>query len=342
MRKFLVSLGFGYMLFAFGSYGCSQLENVCPDQMAEIRENVESSVGEIQNGIREAAEGAGEQLALIQELPAGTQTPTFTYELIPEYTENASVEINGNVPFFTEEEKTAWTVGTEYYSPLDELGRCGTAHACIGSETMPAEGETRGEIGMIKPAGWHTVKYPDVIADFWLYNRCHMIAFSLAGENANEKNLITGTRYLNVEGMLPYENAIADYVHATGNHVWYRVTPWFEGSELICRGILMEAESVEDDALRFCVWCYNVQPGIGIDYQTGDSWEEGNPVQADAQDVREEEVRTYVINTNSGKVHLPECSSVASMAEHNRREFSGTVGELIEEGYEPCKVCNPW
>lgn len=178
--------------------------------------------------------------------------------------------VNNNVPTFTEEEIT--TESFEFYSDLDELGRCGVAEACIGTDIMPTE--KRGEIGQIKPSGWHTVKYPEYISDRYLYNRCHLIGYQLTGENANEKNLITGTRYLNVTGMLPFENEVADYIKSTGNHVMYRVTPYFKGNELVARGVFMEAYSVEDngEGVSFNVYCYNVQPYISINYATGDSW----------------------------------------------------------------------
>ena len=189
--------------------------------------------------------------------------------LIPEYSGKETVPINGNKPFWSAEEYT--TKSFEVYSKLDELGRCGVAYENISIETMPTE--ERGEIGMIKPTGWHTVKYPEVIEDRYLYNRCHLIGYQLAGENANEKNLITGTRYLNVEGMLPYENEVASYMKKTGNHVMYRVTPYFKGNNLMADGVLMEAYSVEDSGagVCFCIYAYNVQPGIDIDYSTGDS-----------------------------------------------------------------------
>lgn len=191
-------------------------------------------------------------------------------EDIPSYEGEPSVEIHENQPFFSEEEFVTDTF--EEYRNLDKLGRCKSAYACIGRETMPTE--EREAIGQIKPSGWHTVKYPEVIKDRYLYNRCHLIAFSLAGENANEKNLITGTRYMNVEGMLPYEISIASYVERTGNHVLYRVTPVFSGSNLVADGVIMEAYSVEDEGagIRFCVYVYNVQPGVIIDYKTGESW----------------------------------------------------------------------
>lgn len=191
---------------------------------------------------------------------------TFT---IPEFSGEAFEEVNGNVPFFSDSDLT--TAVFESYSPLDRFGRCGPAYACLGRETMPTE--ERGAIGMVKPSGWHTVRYDDLIEDKYLYNRCHLIAFMLSGENTNENNLITGTRYLNVTGMLPYENATADYIRQTGNHVMYRVTPCFEGNNLVASGVLMEAKSVEDNGtgLSFNVFVFNVQPGIVIDYSTGDS-----------------------------------------------------------------------
>lgn len=197
-------------------------------------------------------------------------------DAIPAYDGKAYVAINNNEPFFTDNDMT--TTAFENYSDLDSLGRCGVAYANICKEIMPTE--KRGKIGMIKPSGWHTVKY-DVIKDRYLYNRCHLIGYQLAGENANPKNLITGTRYLNVEGMLPFENLVADYVNNTGNHVLYRVTPMFSGSNLVANGVLIEAKSVEDNGggILFNVYCYNVQPGVGINYENGDSWLDGTTTQ---------------------------------------------------------------
>lgn len=201
-------------------------------------------------------------------------------DAIPAYDGKAYVAVNNNEPFFTDSDMT--TTAFENYSDLDSLGRCGVAYANICRDIMPTE--ERGKIGMIKPSGWHTVKY-DVIKDRYLYNRCHLIGYQLAGENANPKNLITGTRYLNVEGMLPFENLVADYVNNTGNHVLYRVTPMFSGSNLVANGVLIEAKSVEDNGggILFNVYCYNVQPGIGINYENGDSWLEGTTPQQSAQ-----------------------------------------------------------
>lgn len=195
------------------------------------------------------------------------QTPV-DLDSLPPFSGEPYVEVNGNVPYFTEAEMTA--ASYETYAPLDALGRCGVATSCIGKDLMPTE--ERGSIGQVKPSGWQTVKY-DFVDGKYLYNRCHLIGFQLAGENANKSNLITGTRYMNTEGMLPFENMVADYVKETGNHVMYRVTPVFQGNELVARGVLMEAKSVEDDGdgILFCVFVYNNQPGVEIDYLTGKS-----------------------------------------------------------------------
>ena len=197
---------------------------------------------------------------------------SYTLDSIPEYSGQPYVTLNGNKPDFHPGDMTDEPF--EYYSDLDLWGRCGMAYANICEEIMPTE--PRGEIGQVKPTGWYTVKY-DCVDGKYLYNRCHLIGYQLAGENANEKNLITGTRYLNVEGMLPFENMVDGYVDDTGNHVLYRVTPIFSGMELVARGVQMEALSVEDNGEGICfnVYVYNVQPGVTIDYATGESWENG-------------------------------------------------------------------
>lgn len=199
-------------------------------------------------------------------------TLSFNIENIPQYTQTPYITINNNIPSFTEED---YKLGTfEKYSSLDNLGRCGVAYANICKEIMPAEGEKREAIGMIKPSGWQTIKYPGVVEGNYLYNRCHLIGYQLAGENANEKNLITGTRYMNVEGMLPFENKVADYSEGNPkNHVLYRVTPVFQGNNLVASGVQIEAYSIEDNGKGICfnVYVYNVQPGIKIDYATGKS-----------------------------------------------------------------------
>ena len=207
---------------------------------------------------------------LIAILEETEEAPEDTGEMasIPEFSDQPYIPINNKVPLFDVTELT--TEPFEYYTELDELGRCGMTIACVGVELMPTE--DRGEIGSVKPTGWQSVKY-DIVDGRYLYNRCHLIGFQLTGENANKANLITGTRYLNIEGMLPFENMVADYVKETENHVLYRVTPIFHGEELVARGVLLEGWSVEDSGedICFCVYAYNNQPGIVIDYATGES-----------------------------------------------------------------------
>ena len=219
---------------------------------------------------------------------------------IPAYSGDAYIEINSNVPFFADDELTAESF--ESYSELDSLGRCGVCVASVGRDIMPTE--ERGEIGSVKPTGWHTVKYSGIIDGNYLYNRCHLIGYQLAGENANDKNLITGTRYLNVEGMLPFEDMVAEFVKETGYHVMYRVTPFFDGNNLVAKGVLIEAESVEDggQGISFNVFCYNVQPGIMIDYATGDSAEDGS-IPAEEEMISADS-GAYAVNSNNGKIHI--------------------------------------
>lgn len=254
----------------------------------------------------------------------------FNLGNIPEYSGIPYVEINDNKPYFEESDYT--TKAFEDYAELDVLGRCGRAYANVCRETMPTE--KRGDISKVKPTGWYSVKY-DIVDGQSLYNRCHLIGYQLTAENANEKNLVTGTRYLNVDGMLPFENMIADYVKETNNHVLYRVTPVFQDSELVCRGIEMEAWSVEDngDGVCFNVYAYNVQPGVIIDYQTG------KPELEEAY--AGHEVNKYVINTNNNKVHLPDCSSVKSIKEENKKTVNDSLASLKSKGYIPCGVCLP-
>lgn len=195
-----------------------------------------------------------------------------TIEDIPEYSGSAYVEINNNIPSFEESDYT--TNPFETYSDLDSLGRCGIAYANICKEIMPSKNEQRESISKIKPSGWQTAVYDDVVEGKYLYNRCHLIGYQLAGENANEKNLITGTRYMNVDGMLPFENKVADYMEKhQNNHVLYRVTPIFENENLVASGVQIEAYSIEDNGSGVCfnVYIYNIQPGIIIDYSTGKS-----------------------------------------------------------------------
>ena len=271
---------------------------------------------------------------------------------IPEYSGAAYVTVNDNVPKFSERMKREES--SESYSKLDSLGRCGTAYACIGVDLMPTD--DRESIGMVQPAGWDTVRYDDLIEDKYLYNRCHLIGYQLTGENANEKNLITGTRYLNVDGMLPFENKVANYIKSTGNHVLYRVTPLYDGEDLLCQGVQIEAYSVEDEGegISFNVFVYNVQPGVEIDYSNGDSWRSGEekpetitvltPAQSIDKSVNKSTATTggdYVLNTNSKKIHYPSCSSVKDMKDTNKKETNESRDALIAQGYEPCKRCNP-
>lgn len=257
---------------------------------------------------------------------------------IPEYSGSPYVEVSGNVPAFTEADLSS---PAETYAPLDSLGRCGSAMAIVSRETMPTE--ERGSIGMIKPSGWHTVRYDDLISDRYLYNRCHLIGYQLTAENANERNLITGTRYLNVEGMLPFENEVADYVETTGNRVLYRVAPIFVGDELVARGVQMEARSVEDggEGVSFNVFCHNVQPGIKIDYRTGRSRRSqggGEAGESSSSRPSADQV-AYVLNVSSAKFHLPDCPSVSKMSVHNKREVTSTFDQMVAEGYSPCANC---
>lgn len=286
------------------------------------------------------------------------QETYFSLDAIPEFTDKPYVAVNDNNPYFTDADLT--TTAFETYSALDSLGRCGVAYANVCTETMPTE--ERGEIGQIKPSGWHTVKYDNVDGKY-LYNRCHLIGYQLTAENANEKNLITGTRYLNVEGMLPFENMVADYVKETSNHVLYRVTPIFKDVNLVASGVLMEAESVEDKGagVSFNVFVYNNQPGVTIDYATGESWltESGtantesnatDTVQSSAAETgtgtsaataTEPTEQTYILNTSTHKFHYPSCSSVKQMKDSNKQTYTGSRDDLIAQGYSPCGRCNP-
>lgn len=276
---------------------------------------------------------------------AGEQRDAEKQLGVPKYSGQPYFALNGNVPNFTNAEKTS-AKAFEFYSDLDELGRCGKTEACVGKELMPTEG--RESISSVKPSGWINKNYgADLVDGGYLYNRCHLIGFQLTGENANKENLITGTRYMNVDGMLPFENMVADYVKETGNHVMYRVTPIFDGNDLVACGAVMEAYSVEDNGEGVCfnVYVYNVQPGIVIDYATGNSWLSGEkPENTDTNKPTDDatgEEKNYVLNTNSKKIHLPTCSSVGKISEANRQEYTGNIQDLIDNGYEGCGTCKP-
>ena len=344
------------------TYAIEQLAAI-PSELLEASETAvsEPESGQPQENASDTQES--QQVTSATDASTGEGTSAFSLREIPAYSGTPYTEVNGNKPYFTEVDLT--TQSFETYSELDSLGRCGVAYANVGQDLMPTE--PRGEIGAVKPTGWHLVKYDNVDGKY-LYNRCHLIAYMLAAENANPQNLITGTRYLNVQGMLPFETKVCDYVKNTGNHVLYRVTPIFDGDNLLADGVLMEAYSVEDagEGISFCVFAYNVQPGIGIDYATGDNWAEGSgtyqstvasvaeetPVPQPETDTavqitpessapQESQGITYVLNTNTKKFHYPTCSSVDDMKEKNKQIYTGSREEVINMGYVPCKRCNP-
>ncbi len=275
--------------------------------------------------------GAGE--------PAEERTSAADADLqnIPPYTGEPYIVLKQNRPGFDKEELTAESY--ERYGPLDALGRCTAAEASIGRDCMPTK--KRGSIGQVKPSGWKTVRY-DFVDGKYLYNRCHLIGYQLTAENANERNLITGTRAMNVDGMLPFEDMVADYIKETGNHVMYRVTPIYKGNNLVASGVEMEGMSVEDEGagISFHIYAYNNQPGVTIDYATGDS-----RLQSEKREQKEqgenEEKQLYVVNTNTEKFHKPDCASVSQMKDSNRKKFRGKRQQLVEQGYEPCANCRP-
>lgn len=324
----------------------------------------ESTTNEINSSVQESTTKKETTTAVV-ETTTMEQTTTqhenlpvtnFSLSDVPAYSGKPYVVINNNVPFFTKSELT--TKSYEFYSNLDDLGRCGVTYACIGQDIMPTE--ERGNIGQVKPSGWHTVKY-DIVDGKYLYNRCHLIGYQLTGENANTKNLITGTRSMNVDGMLPFENMVADYIKETNNHVMYRVTPMFNGNNLLADGVLMEAISVEDngDGVLFNVFVYNAQPGIKIDYATGNSslqsetttkqptttttQQTTNPKEETTtkQSSNEQHDITYILNTNTKKFHYSDCSYVDSIKEKNYDTYTGDREDLIDKGYEACKRCHP-
>lgn len=367
------------MLVGCGSGAATQVMLKAEDSETESyvetvqTESAENDPGD-ETEIQTAAETEIQAAAQVQSddskqkvVHTGTAS-AFNAADVPAYSGEPYTAVNNNEPYFTSDNLT--TEAFENYSELDALGRCGVAYANVCLETMPTE--KRGSISEVKPTGWHSVKYDNVDGKS-LYNRCHLIGYQLTAENANQQNLITGTRYLNVDGMLPFENMVADYVKETDNHVLYRATPIFTGDNLVADGVLMEGYSVEDegDGICFCVYAYNVQPGITIDYATGDSWlssESGNSDSssggnsavsqsaADKSGTQQAAVQTesvketsapvstgteYILNTNTKKFHYPSCSSVKQMKASNKKEYTGSRDDLIAQGYDPCKKCNP-
>lgn len=340
----------------------SETESYVETVQTESAENDSGDETEIQAAAQVQSDDSKQKV-----VHTGTAS-AFNAADVPAYSGKPYTAVNNNEPYLTSDNLT--TEAFENYSELDALGRCGVAYANVCLETMPTE--KRGSISEVKPTGWHSVKYDNVDGKS-LYNRCHLIGYQLTAENANQQNLITGTRYLNVDGMLPFENMVADYVKETDNHVLYRVTPIFTGDNLVADGVLMEGYSVEDegDGICFCVYAYNVQPGITIDYATGDSWlssEKGNSDSssggnsavsqsaADKSGTQQAAVQTesvketsapvstgteYILNTNTKKFHYPSCSSVKQMKASNKKEYTGSRDDLIAQGYDPCKKCNP-
>lgn len=344
------------------SYSAEVLATI-PSELQEIPGTAASESEALPTSEEASDTRESQQTASATAIPTEESTAVFSLQDIPAYSGTPYTEVNGNQPYFTEADLI--TQSFETYSELDSLGRCGVAYANVGQDLMPTE--PRGEIGSVKPTGWHLVKYDNVDGKY-LYNRCHLIAYMLTAENANPQNLITGTRYLNTQGMLPFETKVSDYVKSTGNHVLYRVTPIFEGDNLLADGVLMEAYSVEDAGagICFCVFAYNVQPGIGIDYATGDNWAESSATSQEAAEPvivetptpqpqadvtvqitpepsvpQETQGTTYVLNTNTMKFHYPSCSSVDQMKEKNKEIYTGSREDVINMGYVPCKRCNP-
>ena len=262
------------------------------------------------------------------------QTETTTKETVVS-SDTPYITLNNNIPEFTKKDYT--TKSFETYSELDSLGRCGVAFANVGKDLMPTE--KRGSISSVKPTGWHSTKY-DCVDGKYLYNRCHLIGYQLTAENANKQNLITGTRYLNIEGMLPFENMVADYVKETNNHVLYRVIPDFVDNELVARGVQIEGWSVEDEGEGICfnIYAYNTQPGVIIDYKTGES------KLSDSDNISSGKIdtyNTYILNTGTKKFHTPDCSNAKNISKNKKETFKGNKEELLSKGYTACKKCNP-
>lgn len=354
--QWLLSVGLALTLCACG--GSSDSSSISSSAEISSLQSAVTSTASSEESISFTEAVSEDDSSVAEPNPKGTD---FTVDDIPAYTGTPSVVINNNVPFFEPNEET--TDAFQHYFDLDNLGRVTLAYASLGPELLP-EGE-RGDISSVHPTGFENESYPWIDGGGGMvYNRCHLIAYMLAGQNANPKNLMTGTRYMNVEGMLPYEQQTDDYIKKTGNHVMYRVTPLFKGDDLVAQGVLMEAKSVEDKGagLQFCVFCYNVEPGVAIDYATGLNHTDGTIAAggvtgessaakpeaeqpapqpaAPAQDAPAA-AQQYVVNTNTHKFHYPWCSSVSQMKAKNRMDVTETRDSLISQGYSPCKRCNP-
>lgn len=336
--------------------GCSPALDIL-DQLSGYADTAEDSSArqespmgatEIRAGARDAADSPSARVSDTPPAAAPASGDGFRYEDVPEYAGDPYVAVNSNVPFFTQIDLTeippSASLGAtpaagdvqsfEVYSDLDALGRCGPATSAVGLDIMPTT--KRESISEVKPTGWKQAFYEFVDGEA-LYNRCHLLGYQLTAENANPYNLITGTRYMNTQGMLPFENMVADYVKETGNHVLYRVTPVFVGDELLARGVLLEARSIEDDGegVEYCTFAYNVEPGVGIDYSTGRNWlasesSDGAPA-----------AQHFVLNTGTMKFHEPDCTNIADINPSRKQDYVGTREDLIAAGYEPCGGCRP-
>lgn len=314
-----------------GYFNASSVTNTGTEAATEgieastTEENAEIAAAELKESVAKAA------------ITETAETASW-FESVPDYLGTPYVEVNRDIPFFTEEEKKR-TDAFEIYSDLDALGRCGIAYANICEEIMPTE-EREESLSSVTPSGWCQNMYDGE----WLLNRCHLIGYQLAGETANERNLIAGTRYFNVEGMLPFENTVADYIDDNPyNHVLYRVTPIYKDeNDLMAYGVLMEAWSVEDNGYgcQFCVFVYNVQQGVEIDYATGENYAaEDETLKSAFADAEEE--GTYILNTNSKKFHSEDCSNTERISDKNKSVYTGDREALISQGYSPAGCCNP-
>ena len=327
-KRFSAALLAILMLLSFTLVGCMEDDGFAGNREGAIENAGDTADGKLNDGVSSSQY---------------ENDPICKLLGISDYSGKPYAHVNGGVPTFTEAEIT--TEAYEFYSELDSLGRCGYVMACVGKELMPTD--DREEIGSVKPTGWVQKEYSaDLVNGRYIYNRCHLIGFQLTGENANKQNLITGTRYMNWDGMVEFENMIADYIKETDNHVMYRVTPMFYENELVARGVHMEAYSVEDggEGISFNVYVYNVQPGIAIDYKTGNNWLSDEPMpDANNSDKNESNgednsTKTYILNTNTHKIHSPDCSSAASISEANRQEYTGKLSDLGSE-YTKCGIC---
>jgi len=335
--------------------GCESVENMpnIPgvEQQTVVSEEKQSAAATTTPTSKPEASTAPSIIGLEGENPPAPELTWIEGLQIPEYSGEPYAVIHDNEPFF--DLKAQKPEAYEVYYALDHLGRCTLADAVVGPETQPTE--KRGNISEVHPTGWHKDKY-DFVNGQSLYNRCHLIAYYLSAENANPNNLVTGTRYMNEDGMNDFENMVGDFIKETGNHVRYRVTPVWTGDNLVCDGVLMEAYSIEDEGenICFCVFCYKLQPGVVIDYATGDN----HAVDAAQNETKPETTKTpsatqkpnggeqnatgdYVLNTKSMKFHLPTCDGAIDMSEKNKKTYSGSRETLIEDGYIPCGLCNP-